>query len=438
MPALISEVANACAFGRFLLFPGQQLLLENEEAVRIGRRAFDVLAVLVQERGQVVGKRELMARAWPGVVVEEGNLKVTIAALRQILGEDAGATRYIATVVGRGYRFIAPVRDVHVRQAARRPPGNLPQFAGPVYGREAIIAAIVQDLHDARLVSIVGPGGVGKTTVAIAAAHRGAGAWFVDLSMLADPSQVPAAILPLRRETLLVLDNCEHLVGAVAQCADRLLTGRRNVRVLVTSREPLNIRGERVRRLAGLGLPPDSHGIRAVEALAFPSVQLFADRAAAQYASFTLDDTNAPAVAAICRRLDGHALAIERVAARAGALGAAGLLDHLDRRFHMLDGFHTGPARHRTLTATVDASYVLLSPGEQAILRRLSVFAGAFSLDAACASAGDIDRATAVDDIANLVAKSLLLAEPADGAMQYRLGQVTRAYAAEKRAECDE
>jgi predicted ATPase/DNA-binding winged helix-turn-helix (wHTH) protein len=462
---LSSEPARAFAFGPFLL-SDQKLLLSNGEAVRIGRRAFDLLTALVQNHGQVVSKQELMSRAWRGLVVEDGNLKVTIAALRRLLGEGSGTPRYIATVVGRGYRFIATVRDAGYHHQALYPlaprrSGNLPASTQRIFGREDVIRSILQDLDDTRLLSIVGPGGVGKTTVALAVADRAAGAfeggaWLVDLSLLNEPSRVSEAIAgvigssaltgdkaivvddPLRdSEMLLVLDNCEHLIGAVAQCADRILTSTRSVKLITTSREPICIRGERVRRLHGLGVPPKADGMSAEDAMAFPAVQLFADRAASKVESFRVDDANAPIVTAICHRLDGLALAIERVAPRVGALGIAKMLDHLDRRFHMFDGYHEGPERHRTLTAAVNASYTLLSPSEQAVLRRLSAFAGAFSLESACIMGGaeDIDRATVVEDIASLVAKSLLSAEPCNGEMQYRQAHVTRAFALEKLVE---
>ena len=462
----VEAAAESFAFGPFLLIPEQHLLLENAEAVRIGRRAFDLLTLLVECHGQVVSKEALISRAWRGLVVEEGNLKVNIAALRRLLGEGAGPPRYIATVVGRGYRFIATVRGSAHRQQALWPApssraGNLPLPTKRIFGRDAAISSILHDLQTTRLVSIVGPGGVGKTTVALAVADTAAGlfeggVWLVDLSVLNEQSQVPEAIADVvrlsagtgdetialedllrDREMLLLLDNCEHLIGAVAQCADQMLTSTRNVKLIATSREPLCIRGERVRRLYGLGLPPQLAGLKAAEALVFPAVQLFVERAAEKSKSFRLDDANAPNVAAICHRVDGLALAIERVAQRVGALGIAGMLDHLDRRFHMFDGYHEGPERHRTLTANVDASYALLSPSEQTIMRRLAIFVGAFSLESACVIGGaeDVDRATMVEDIASLVAKSLLSAEARHGEMLYRQSHVTRAFALEKLIE---
>ncbi|MET0350084.1 MAG: winged helix-turn-helix domain-containing protein [Rhizobacter sp.] len=466
MKALISEAPKSFAFGPFQLMPDQQLLLEGDRTVRIGGRAFDLLTALVERHGQVVSKTELMSRVWPGLVVEETNLKVNIAAIRRLLGEGSGPPRYVATVVGTGYRFVADVRPAPARPPAHRPAasrrvGNLPPLARRVLGRDDVIQALLGDLAQARLVTLVGPGGVGKTTVALAVADHAAttfpgGAWFVDLARLDAPSGVAEAVedtlrsgadagaAPGRadralgpREVLLVLDNCEHVIDAVALCAEQLLRRATHVKLLATSREPLCIRGERVRRLPGLGLPPLDLHLPAVEALAFPAVQLFAERAAEPSSGFRLDDSNAPHVAAICHRLDGHALAIERVARRVGPLGIAGTLDHLERRFHMFDGCHEGPSRHRTLTAAVDASYSLLSPNEQAIMRRLSTFPGAFSLESACAAGGEdgLDAADVVDDLARLVAKSLVLAEARDHEMHYRLTHVARAFATEKRIE---
>ena len=460
--------ARSYAFGPFRLFPARQLLLRDDVPVRIGGRALDILAALVDRPGEVVGKRELIARVWPDTFVDEGNLKVNMNALRRALGEEHGTPRYVATVVGRGYRFVAPVLpfvpDEAVPEAVPARDNNLPTATTRIVGRQDAIAGILRDFSDARLVSVVGPGGVGKTTVAIAAAEQMVGrmrdgVWLVDLSPLKDPELVPNAVATalglaahsanmlaalgefLRdREALLVLDSCEHLVDAVAACVDRLLAGAPDLYLLATSREPLRVKGERVRRLPALGVPASTAGLGAEAALVYPAVQLFVDRATDRVEAFTLSDQEAPLAAEICRRLDGLALAIELAATRVDAFGVRGLLGQIDDRFGLLQGRRGGVERHRTLTATIDWSYDLLSDSERTTMRCLSTFAATFSLDAAVALAGDggTPRGTVIEDIASLVAKSLLTAEVRDSEVEYRLLDTTRAYALGKLDELGE
>jgi predicted ATPase/DNA-binding winged helix-turn-helix (wHTH) protein len=455
MAAKPVQTEESYAFGPFELFPGRREFLKDGIQVPIGGRPFDVLTTLVRQGGSIISKRELMAQVWPGFVVDDANLKVNVAALRRVLGDDTGQPRYIATIIGRGYRFIAPIGPPGgkgtpaLAARERATAGNLPRQTGPIFGRSEVIAGIAQDLETARLVSIVGPGGIGKTTVALAIARQLApafpdGAWFVDLTEveagltidkaiartlgLGEPIDLTDALRELN--ALLVLDNCEHVIEASAMCVDGLLSRTRNVKLLTTTREPLSIRAERVRRLSGLAVPP-VHS-RAAEALEYAAVQLFVDRASTR--SFRLDDANTPAVSEICRRVDGLALGIERIAMRADTLDVGWMLDHIESRQHMLDGDAAGPDRHRTLTAVVDWSYRLLAEDEQRVMRRLSMLAGSFDLDLAGFVAGSVELTPAdiVEIVAGLAAKSLLAVAPRNGEAEYRLSNVARAFGFEQ------
>lgn len=467
---LASSDYQSYDFGPFRLVSERQLLLRDGRPVRIGGRALDLLTVLVEQAGETVSKRELIARVWPNLFVEESNLKVNMNALRRALGEGTGSSRYIVTVVGRGYRFVSPVHVRRLPDWALPANGtspvrhNLATQTTRIIGRDSAIEAIQAELRDARIVSIVGPGGIGKTSVARAVAERTLAAsrsdvWLIDLSSLSDADLVPNAVATaigltahsanmleslseyLRdQHVLLILDSCEHVIDGVASAVDRVVAGAANLRILATSREPLRISGERVRRLPGLAAPEESHTLSAEEALAFPAVQLFVDRATDRDETFSLSDADALAVAEICRRLDGLALAIELAATHVGTLGVRGLLGVLDDRFRVLEIRRGGPARHRTLFATIDWSYARLSESEQRLMRRLSVFAGAFSLGSACAVALDAgtDRSGMIADLSELVSKSLISAELRDAEMEYRQLDSTRAYSLEKLTECGE
>jgi predicted ATPase/DNA-binding winged helix-turn-helix (wHTH) protein len=448
---------RALAFGSFRLIPERQLLLHGETPVRIGCRALDLLTVLVERPGVLVTKDELIAYAWPTTTVDQSNLKVNMGALRRALDDNAGAAKYIATVSGRGYRFVAPVEAVGptgpVPSSPTDPPRthNLPVGTTRIFGRADVIEAICCDLGQSRLVSIVGAGGIGKSTVAIAIAEQVAqsaaeGAWLVDLATVSDPKLAATAIATavglsdpstdilaalcgfLRdRDMLIVLDNCEHVIDAVAICTTRILESAARIRILATSREPLLVKGERVRRLTGLDTPPAGAPVTALEALTFPAVQLFVERAADRLAAFELHDADAPAVADICRKLDGLALAIELAATRIDMFGVRGLVDQLDNRFRLLAGRRAAPERHRTLAATVDWSYNLLTHEEAALLRAVSVFAGSFDVDDAAAVA-KTDPAQVTEDLVQLASKSLLAVDIDAGGVAYRLLETTRAY----------
>src|SRR6266481_3025954 len=435
---------HAISFGPYRLLAAQRLLLEGDQPVRLGSRAFDILAALVERAGEVVGKEQLIARAWPQTFVEEANLKIQVSALRRALGDGQGGNRYVITVPGRGYNFVAPVRREETLRAAPPPTvasavmHNLPFAATRMIGREEAVAALVSRLSRQRLVTIVGPGGIGKTTVALAVAERVTtnyehGVWQVDLAPLGDSRLVPSAVATVLgleiltedprvalvaalrdNRMLLLLDNCEHVIEAVASLAVALLGGARGVSILATSREPLGVAGEYEYRLAPLGSPQPSSRLTAAEAAAFPAVQLFVERVTAIVEDFALTDANAPLVVEICRRLDGLPLAIEFAAPRVEVMGVEGLAARLDDSLALLGARHRAVVpRHRTMRAVVDWSYGLLSEDEQRFFRALGIFAGGFTVEAAAAVA--MDAATtgidAIDRLADLVAKSLVVAD---------------------------
>jgi predicted ATPase/DNA-binding winged helix-turn-helix (wHTH) protein len=458
-----SPGSDGLAFGPFRLYPERKLLLDGDRPVRLGSRALDLLIALVGSRGELVGKDDLVRRVWPDTFVEEGNLRVHLAVLRKALGDGRDGARYIVNVPGRGYQFVAPVTRIAAGpEAISDAPMSdhlLPASLVHIVGRDETVASLAAQLRDRRLVTVVGPGGIGKTTVALAVAEAAGsayrdGARFVDLSPVTDPRLVPSALAsvlgvaitsqnPLPgivahladKEMLLVLDNCEHVIEAAAALAEAVVRGAVGAHLLATSREPLRAEGERVLRLGPLDLPSASTGFTAAEALRFPAVQLFAERAAASDDGFVLNDAGTALAIDICRRLDGIALAIELAAGRVAALGLRGLAEHLDDRFRLLtQGRRTALPRHKTLSATVDWSYELLTEAERTVFGRLGVMAGGFTLASAAAVAGGegIDEADAIEAVASLVAKSMIAAESGRVGMTYRLLDTMRAYAYRK------
>jgi len=445
MPAAVAEVA----FGDFRLVPQARTLYRQDRPVRLSGRAFDLLLALVERAGAVVGKDELIARVWPHTVVEEGNLRVHVGALRKALGDDQP---YVENVVGRGYCFVAPLRMPAAAQPLPDLPAPLPRQR--LTGRDAVLAQLAAQVPAQRLLTIVGPGGMGKSVVALAVAAGMAetfdgAVYCADLAGVTEPAQLPATVARLlglagdaypghwlrSRRPLLVLDGCEQLVDAVAALAERLLLEAPRVHILATSREPLRAEGEWVCRLAPLALPPADAVPTPAQLAAYASVQLFAERAGADGGAFAVDAGNAAAVADICRQLDGIPLALELAAGRAAFFGVHELALRLSDCFAVLTrGRRTALPRHRTLRATLDWSYDLLTPAEQAVLRRLAVLRGGFTLEAAIAvgQSPDLPPAAVADCIANLTAKSLVGIEPANGTVQYRLLHTTRSYALEK------
>src|SRR3984957_12174673 len=461
------DFQGVISFGPFSLFLEERLLKRADQPVPLGGRALDVLIALTGQAGKVVSYKELLSSVWPNVTVDESNLRVQITALRKALSDGDGA-RYISNVVGRGYCFVAPVTrptDPGVTAAETTHEGgarDLPPRLARMVGRDVAVRAVSRQLILGRFVSIVGPGGIGKTTVAVSVAHGllsgfGGAVFFVDLGALTNPQLVPTAVgsaigfmIQARdpfgsllaflgdKRTPLVLDNCEHLISSAAVLAERVVSEAPQAHILATSREALRAEGEHVHLLYSLDCPPENAGLTAMEALRYPAVQLFMERAAASGHGAALSDIDAPIVARSCRRLDGMALAIELAASRVGSLGIRGTAELLENRFSLLwHGRRTSVPRHETLKAMLDWSYCLLSEHEKVVLCRLSAFVGDFTLQAAgsVASHTDVDEAGAIDAVANLVTKSLISTTVISESTYYRLLDTTRFYAATKLVE---
>ena len=480
----VPEGDEVVEFGPFSLHMAGRLLLRDGEAVKLGSRSLDLLIALVDRAGEVLSRRELMARAWSGLVVDEANLRVAISSLRKRLGDGKDGARFIVNLPGRGYSFVAPVARTMCAASAEgfqfaqyHPPGfdasspvtssehSLPEPLGRLIGRDATVRTLVELLTEHRFVSIIGPGGMGKTTVAISVAHTmlhafGGGVYYVDLASINDSALVPSAIASVlglkmqvhdpkssilaffgARRALIVLDNCEHMIDEIAVLAEWLFRSAPHTHLLVTSRELLRAEGERVHILPALDSPPVSEGLTASDALTFPAVQLFMDRVAASGIQEALTDELAPLTVEICRKMDGIALAIEWAAGRVRSHGLRGTAELIDNRFNLLwQGRRSAPPRHQTLQAMLDWSYNLLSERERCVLYRLSVFVAPFTLSAAqrvASDAGitDIQVAAAT---ASLVDKSLLSPSIVSGASYLRLLDTTRSYASEKLAESGE
>jgi predicted ATPase/DNA-binding winged helix-turn-helix (wHTH) protein len=440
--------------------------------IPVGGRAFEIIEVLAQSAGKLVTKDELMDRIWPGAIVMENTLHVHAAAVRKALGPHRGLLK---TVSGRGYRLLGdwsarrpdaatpPVGLQKIRTPGETPGSNFPLVVTRLAGRSVAVQR-VQDLVSAyRVVTLTGPGGIGKTSLAVKVGRRilgdfADGGWLVEFASLSDPHLVPstvASVLGLKisgeisaesvaraigeQNLLLVLDNCEHVIDAVATLTEMFVRLCPRTTLLATSREVLRVEGEHVYRVPPLEVP-------AVDAkdpghiLDHSAVELFIARAKMLDADFSSHPHDLPRIAAICRHLDGIPLAIEFAAARAATLGIDQVADGLNDRFSLLtSGRRTAVPRHRTLRATLDWSYDLLPEPERLLLRRLAVFPAGFTIDAATAvmSESGLDASAVMAGIANLVTKSLVALSQSEASKRWRLLETIRAYALEKLADSE-
>ena len=450
------------SFGLFSLAASERLLTKGSTPVELSARALDILIRLTSQPNEVVSKRELLAHVWPDMIVEEGSLRFHMANLRRALGDGVDGARYIATLTGRGYCFVAPVSRTEKRSERRAlpvhrlPHANMPNRPIGIVGREDDVERLSRQLFTHRFVTIVGAGGIGKTTVAVEVGHAVADSFagavqFVVLGMLNDPKLVatavasmfglsiqsddptPGVIAYLRdKRVLLILDTCEHLIDAVSALATRVFAAAPQVHILATSRAALEANGERLHRLVPLAWPPEDIAKTAAAVQIFPATQLFIERVAASGARLDLDDADAAIVTGICRNLGGVPLAIELAARRVEAFGLRQIATHLDQSLALSwAGPRSAPPRQKSLLATLEWSYGLLSELERTVLRRLAIFVGDFTIEAALAVVTNdaVDQTDLFSAVDSLVAKSMVATRPAGAMMRYRLLDTTRAYA---------
>jgi predicted ATPase/DNA-binding winged helix-turn-helix (wHTH) protein len=461
-----AAVHRKLRFDPFELSIGERVLRRNGQVLPLGGRALDILIYLADRPGEVIAKQELIDHVWSDVTVEEGSLRVHVAAIRKALGDGQFGTRYVANIKARGYSFVGTIVPLAGITESRNDKfhhqGRLPVRPLMMIGRETVVGEVSDKLRDERFVTLLGPGGIGKTTIALAVGRAAAEAfsgkvYFVDLEDLTDPHNVAGAVatslgvalkskdpgpqvvdLVHSRKLLIILDSCEHVIEAVASLAEQLYRQTEEIHVLTTSRELLKVEGEHCYRVLPLDYPPDGSEQTANAVLRYPAAQLLVQRVAARAGSFALTDEEAPFVAEMCRKLDGQPLAIELAASQVAALGIKNTVARLVSGPELLKLSHrTAIPRHRTLKATLDWSYDLLSDAERIVFRRIAPFVGHFTLEGARYVAGELgaDTGEIFDAIAGLVEKSLIASRTDETQVQYRLSDTTRAYALEKLEE---
>lgn len=435
--------------GQAQVFLQQRRVLRNDVVQPLGARAFDILELLLEARGQVVSKDEILQRVWPSTVVEENNLQVHISALRKALGCNKDLIR---TIPGRGYLLIEQDEKSSASQTLAVPmkveTGNL------LVGRDELLLQIYDALTRNMLVTLIGCGGIGKTAVALtlAASIRDEHTRTVFQVMFGDeqspdglleklakvmevePGSIEQVMDQLKQRyaddtLLIVLDNCEHLIEAVASLCELLFETGLALKILVTSREPLRIRNEHTIRIPPLETADAQSSPETI--LACSSTQLLLLRLSGLDPSFVTDEASLDLLGEVGRLVDGVPLALEMAAIRASALGLQILIDELIDRPHMLDAsLRTAPGRQQSLTACIEWSYRLLGVEERTVLLMISRLEGQFSLDAVCevASGLGVSHRQLMNSMMGLITKSLLLTVPCGPFHHYRLMRATRSY----------
>ncbi len=451
-------------FGPFELDPMRLELRRDGIRLNVGARACRVLVALVERPGQVVTQKELMAAGWSGLHVADVNLRVHIVALRKALSGGSDVSFDITTVPREGYVFAGPFSPKE-EGITTKPPHVVPRQLTTLFGRAEALVRLSEAVATHRIVTITGSAGIGKTAIALAAIaeqceNAGAECVFVDFStsvsslhvgarlfealeLDGNPNDVPAHIEhALRGRTiLLVLDNCEHVVGHVAAFVARLTATTEGVSILATSREPLRVPGECVFPLEPLNCPPEGAVLTAQSAMDYAAIQMFAEAASRRSLAFAVGDANASLLGEVCRRLDGSPLAIELAAATSDTMTISELAKRLDDRFTVLiGGARTALPKHRTLQAALDWSYDTLSEEEALVMRSLGVFPGRFTADDAEAVVGDdtLLGGTIHHALANLTAKSLLAVDFSGEIASFRFLETMRVYARLKLLEGEE
>jgi predicted ATPase/DNA-binding winged helix-turn-helix (wHTH) protein len=450
-------------FGNYRIFPELRILLKSGNKVDLTARAFDVLWVLVKARGEVVTKDELIEQVWAGSIVEENNLQTHISAIRRALKQDRSL---ISTDFGRGYRLTLPApASTNLGPTTKKIESpNLPSPLTTLLGRDSELRDLQQLITANRLTTITGPGGIGKTRLAVEVGRRLLASFsgrvhLVEMGMIGESDNIWPAIaralgieatnmgltaesrIALRNQRLLlIIDSCEHLTEAITRVVEILLQIGGELHICITSQEPFGTQGEQIYRIRPLAVPPEDASTMDV-VLTHAAAQLFVERSLSYTRDSHFDNATASEIAAICRQLDGVPLALELAAARVPTLGVRGVLDGLSDRFRLLTaGQRSALPRHKTLRATVDWSHRLLDETERTLFRRLAVFPAGFTVEAAhCVSGPDIeDQWRIIDLLGNLVGKSLLHLDVSAPTPRYRLLETIRLYALEELADSGE